>query len=55
MEIMVTFGNYFAQVPICEIVTKEGVSIEGKGVSPNVILISNDRIKETIEDIKNNR
>ncbi|HMI07569.1 MAG TPA: S41 family peptidase [Flavobacterium sp.] len=52
---IVTFGNYFAQIPICEIVTKDGISIEGKGVTPNVTLRSDDWIKEVIEYIKDFR
>jgi len=50
---MVTFGNYFAYIPICEIVTKDGESIEGKGVTPNVILKGNDWVQETVEYIRN--
>lgn len=52
-SIMVTFGNYFAQIPICEIVTKEGKSIEGNGVTPNVTLTTDNWLNDTIEYIKN--
>lgn len=53
--IVVIFGNYFAQIPVCEIVTKDGKSIEGKGVIPNVKLISEHRVEETVDYIKNHR
>jgi hypothetical protein len=50
---MVTFGNYFAYIPICEIVTREGKSIESKGVAPDVKLTGSDLVREAIEYIKN--
>lgn len=50
-SVMVNFGNYFAIIPVCEIQTNSGVSIEGKGVVPNVILTTDDWLKETIEYI----
>ncbi len=54
-SVIVTFGNYFAQIPICEIVTKDEKSIEGKGVIPNVRLTTDDWLNETIEYIKSYR
>jgi C-terminal processing protease CtpA/Prc len=54
-SIVVTFNNYFAQIPVCEIVTKDGKTIEGKGVIPNVRLTSDNWLNETIEYIKNYR
>tara|TARA_B110000114_G_C15031084_1_gene372966 strand:- start:229 stop:1182 length:954 start_codon:yes stop_codon:yes gene_type:complete len=53
---MVSFGDFFAYIPICEIKTYEGKSIEAKGVMPDVNLISKDWINETVEYIiKNNK
>lgn len=52
---MVTFGNYFAYIPICEIETRGGMSIEGKGLLPNVNLVSDDPLEETLEYIKAHR
>lgn len=49
---IVTFGNYFAYIPICEIETTNGTSIEGKGVKPDVFLTSEDWIEETVEYIR---
>jgi C-terminal processing protease CtpA/Prc len=54
-SIIVTFDNYFAQIPICEIVTKDQKSIEGKGVIPNVRLTTDNWLNETIEYIKSHR
>lgn len=51
-SVMVQFGNYFACIPICEIVTNDGKSIEGKGVIPNLKLTTDDCVKETVEYIK---
>ena len=48
---MKSFGDFFAYIPICEIKTTDGKSIEGKGVIPNVKLSSTDWIKETINYI----
>ncbi|WP_379964779.1 S41 family peptidase [Epilithonimonas sp. UC225_85] len=53
-SIMVPFGKYFAQIPICEIETREGKSIEGKGVTPNIKLQSVDLISETVKYIEKN-
>lgn len=50
----ITFGKYFAQIPICEIETKNGISIEGKGVVPNVKLTTDDLIDETVMYIEKN-
>ncbi len=52
---MVTFRNYFAYIPICQIVTEDGKSIEGKGVIPDVLLKTDNWLKETIDYIKNYR
>ena len=49
---IVYFGNYFAYIPICEIETKDGKSIEGKGVRPDYLLSSKDWVNETVEFIK---
>lgn len=49
---MVTFGHYFAYIPICEITYNNGHSIEGIGVVPNVKLASDDWLKETLAYIK---
>lgn len=46
---IITFGDYFAYIPICEIETKDGQSIEGKGVKPNVVLNPNELLNETIK------
>lgn len=54
-SIIVTFGNYFAQIPVCEIVTKDEKSIEGKGVAPNVRLTTGNWLNETVEYIKSRR
>lgn len=35
-SVMVAFDNYFAIIPVCEIETKNGESIEARGVIPNV-------------------
>lgn len=51
---VVTFGNYFAYIPICEIETKDGISIEGKGVIPNIKLTGNNLVDETINYIEKN-
>lgn len=47
----VSFGDFFAFIPICEIKTKEGKSIEAKGVVPDIELKSNDWMNETINYI----
>lgn len=52
--IMVTFGNYFAYVPVCEIRTASGRSIEGKGVAPDVLLKSDQWVDETVKYILKN-
>lgn len=52
--IIVPFGDYFAYIPICEIETKDGQSIEGKGVKPNIVLKANDLLKGTVDAIKRN-
>lgn len=49
----IDFGNFFAYIPICEIVTKDGKSIEGKGVVPTVKLNTNNWLEETLLFIKN--
>jgi len=49
---IVTFGNFFAYIPICEIETTNGTSIEGKGVKPDIFLTSEDWIEETVEYIR---
>jgi C-terminal processing protease CtpA/Prc len=51
---VVTFGNYFAYNPICEIEIKGGTSIEGKGVIPNIKLNGNNLVDETINYIEKN-
>lgn len=48
---MVTIGNFFVYIPICEIKTQEGKSIEAKGVVPDVQLSSDNWLNETIEYI----
>lgn len=52
-SVMVTFRNYFAVIPICEIITRDAKSIEGKGVVPNVELKTDNWIKETLTYIEN--
>jgi Peptidase family S41 len=52
---IVPFGKYFAMIPICQIETASGKSIEGKGVIPDVQLTTQDRIKETIDYIKTHK
>ena len=47
---MVNFDNYFAYIPVCQITTKSGKSIEGVGVTPDVKLTEN-RLEETINYI----
>ncbi|RYF96181.1 MAG: hypothetical protein EOO02_22480, partial [Chitinophagaceae bacterium] len=51
---MVNFDNYFAYIPICQITTKSGKSIEGVGVMPDVQLTEN-RLEETINYILGKR
>lgn len=51
---MVEFDNYFAYIPVCEITTKSGKSIEGVGVTPDVKLTDN-RLEETITYILSKR
>jgi C-terminal processing protease CtpA/Prc len=53
-SVVVTFGNYFAQIPVCEIQTKDGQSIEGKGVTPNVKLQTDNWLDETVKYIEEN-
>lgn len=48
------FGNFGMMVPHCEIKTKDGKSIEGKGVLPDVQLKSNNWIEETVAYIIQN-
>lgn len=48
---MVTIGNFFVYIPICEIKTQEGKSIEAKGVVPDVQLSSDNWLNETINYI----
>lgn len=48
---MVSMGDYFMYIPVCEIITYEGKSIEAKGVVPDVELISNDWLNETLNYI----
>lgn len=48
---MVSMGDYFMYVPVCEIVTFEGKSIEAKGVVPDVELTSDDWLNETLDYI----
>ncbi|UHQ24476.1 S41 family peptidase [Lysobacter sp. 5GHs7-4] len=45
--VQVKTDKYFAYIPICQITTKDGVSIEGKGVVPDVPLQSDDWLEET--------
>lgn len=52
--VSVTFGHYFAYIPICEIETRDGKSIEGKGVTPDIKLVSSNLLQETILYIQNN-
>lgn len=52
--IMVPFGSYFAYIPVCEIKTASGKSIEGKGVVPDVILNSSQLVEETVKYILQN-
>ncbi|WP_294680322.1 S41 family peptidase [uncultured Fluviicola sp.] len=49
--IMIPFDTYFAYVPVCEIKTAGGKSIEGKGVVPDVQLKSDHWIEETVKYI----
>lgn len=46
---MVNNDEYFAYVPICQIKTRDGASIEGRGVVPDVALQSDDWLAETLE------
>lgn len=46
---MVTMPGYFMYVPVCEIKTYDGKSIEAKGVVPDVELISDDWLNETLD------
>jgi hypothetical protein len=48
---MVSFGNYFAYIPICRIKTKSEKSIEGTGVKPDVLLSSDNLPEETLSYI----
>lgn len=48
---MATMGDFFAYIPICEIKTQDGKSIEAKGVIPDVQLSSDNRVNETIKYI----
>jgi C-terminal processing protease CtpA/Prc len=50
---MVTIDDFFIYIPICEIKTQEGKSIEAIGVVPNVFLTSKDWVNETLEYIMN--
>jgi len=54
-SIVVNFDNYFAQIPICEIVTKDQKSIEGKGVTPNIELKTDNWLNETVKYIEEYR
>jgi hypothetical protein len=51
-SIFVFFDDYFAQIPVCEIRTVSGKSIEGKGVVPDVLLHTDNWIEETLEYIR---
>lgn len=46
---MVSNDAYFAYVPICQIQTRDGASIERQGVVPDVVLRSDDWLAETLE------
>ena len=50
----VQFGNYFAFIPICQITTKDGRSIEAKGVIPDVEIQTDSLLQETIKYIRDN-
>lgn len=50
----VEFGDYFAFIPICQIITKDGRSIEAKGVIPDVELPTDSLLQETIKYIREN-
>lgn len=45
-------NSFFTFIPTCQIKTKDGLSIEGIGVKPDIELKSKDRIAETIEYIQ---
>jgi hypothetical protein len=49
---VVSFGNYYAQIPICQIKTKSEKSIEGTGVKPDVLLSSDNLPEETLRYIQ---
>lgn len=49
--IMVPFDNYFAYIPVCEIKTASGKSIEGKGVVPDVPVNRLQLFEETVKYI----
>lgn len=52
---IVSFGKYFAIIPICQIETASGKSIEGKGVVPDVQLTTQNPLQETIDYIKTHK
>ncbi|WP_083801702.1 S41 family peptidase [Pedobacter sp. BAL39] len=43
--------SFYMFIPTCQIKTKDGLSIEGIGVKPNIELTSKDRIAETVKYI----
>lgn len=44
--------DYFAYVPICQIRTRDGKSIEGTGVVPDVALAAGDRVQEALAFVR---
>lgn len=48
---MVTLDDFFVYIPVCEIKTQDGKSIEAKGVVPDVLLSSDNWLDETINYI----
>ncbi|SEC79341.1 Peptidase family S41 [Tenacibaculum sp. MAR_2009_124] len=48
----ILFGNYFAYVPNCEIRTKDGKSIEAKGVVPDIEMEDEYTIDDVLKVIK---
>ncbi|HKG08373.1 MAG TPA: S41 family peptidase, partial [Pedobacter sp.] len=42
-------GRYIMYVPVCQITTKEGKSLEGKGVAPDIEFVTEDWQKEMMK------
>ena len=47
-------GRYVMYVPICQITTESGKSLEGKGVAPDIEFVSNEWEKEMMEVVNAN-